>query len=226
MRKIPFLLILFLCSVFLCFAQNKAPRFEKVDWIFSEQDFNLNIQEAQVTKGPHTFEISRKFSTDAERALIKKAEALYPKENAPKKLLPAINSGEYKKGTFSPEKEESPFWSTGSFDGVKIAGIIATRTIRYYQDLSAAFRDNKKPTSIEMSETSFTYSAHVEHFDKYEIAAEKFENANVVFMKISWSQFCGGLCAMGFEREKIVVFDNNGNPAAMFLNFGNRTWVS
>ncbi|MEP6902003.1 MAG: hypothetical protein ABJA66_09645 [Actinomycetota bacterium] len=226
MRKISILLILFLFSVFYCFAQVKENEYKKVDWMFSDKDFSLNIKEVQIKKGNHTFETSRRSSDKTKSLLIKKAEALYPKEIEQQNLPPTINKDLYEKDVFSPTVEEKPFWSTSSFNDVKIAGVISTRAISFYQDLLVAFRNNKKPTSIKMSRTSFSYSASVKHFNNYEIANEKYENVNIVFMKLNWLQYCGNLCAMGFGREEIVVFDKNNNPVAMFFNYSDQTWVS
>ncbi|CAN5494710.1 hypothetical protein BH10ACI1_BH10ACI1_20660 [soil metagenome] len=77
-----------------------------------------------------------------------------------------------------------------------------------------------------MSKTSFSYLATIKYHDKFEIVGEKFENVNVVSLELSWAQYCGSLCAMGFSREKIIVFDKNNEPVAMFADIDGSVWVS
>jgi len=226
MRKFAIFLMVFLFLATYCFAQRKENEYKKVEWEFSDKDFSLNLKEEQIKKGKHTFETSRRFSSKTESLLIKKAESLYPKTAESESRSPTSDKDVYKEKIFSPTPEEKPFWSTSYFDGVKIAGVVSLRAISYYQDLTAAYRKNQRPTSINMSETSFSYSASVKFYDKYEIADQKFENVNVVLMKLSWSQFCGNLCAMGFSREKIAVFDKNNEPVGLFLNLDDGAWVS
>ena len=206
-----FAAILFLL-VSSCLAQTGDQKnLKKVAWIFSEKDFNLKIDEEKIAKGNHKSEISRQASTEPNKLLIKKAEALYPE-----------NSDSSKNGNYKPIDEENPYWSASTFDGIKIASVISTRAIQYYKEISQEFRDGKKVTEINMSATDFSYNAEVQHYDKYEIADEKFSDVSVVKLKIEWSQYCGSLCAMGYNIGKTVVFSKDGEPIAVYIENG---WV-
>lgn len=130
------------------------------------------------------------------------------------------------KDKFIPPAEEAPYWSESSFDGVKIAGVISARAVIYYQAMSEAFRSGKSPTKIRMSETSFGYQAAARYHENYEIEGRKFTDVDVVILKLSWSQYCGSLCAMGFSKRKIVIFDKNNEPVAMFMDLYGGAWVS
>lgn len=227
MRKIPMLLILFLLSGQYCLAQfgEEIDKFKKVGWKLSSTDFNLSVKFLSIKKGPHKIEISRKAANPVEQSLLKTAEALFPEETTAENSE-TNNQPDYEREVFSPTMEEKPFWSTGSFDGVKIAEVISPRTIAYYQDVTNAYLKKQKPPSGGMLETSLSYSADIQYFERYEIAGEKFAQVHVVVMKLSWSQLCGRLCAMGFSRQKIVVFDEKNEPAAMFVNLYDGMWVS
>lgn len=223
MRRFSIIFSLVLFSALFCHSQSLNYNLKKVDWTFSESDFKLDLKEEKIDQGSYKINIVRKSPNETERLLIRKAEALYPKENLVEK--PKSTTAAEKK-VFSPTVEEAPFWSLKSFDGVKIAAIVSTRSINYYLELSSAYRNNQKPTAIEMSKTAFSYSAVVVHYDKYDFRRENFENVNVVFLKMKWSQYCGGLCAMGFTREKFVVFDKNNEPLAVFTDMETGVWVS
>lgn len=214
MRKIPALVFVLLFSALFCSAQSIYYNVKKVDWAFSESDFNLNLSEEKIDVGSHKFQFSRQTANETELLLIRKAEALYPKETTPENTGTVNKSGK----VFEPEIETPPVWSTRPFDGVKIAKLISTRAIDYYRQLSSAYRNKHNPTRIQMKETDFRYWANVVHFDKYDIKREIFKDVYVVFMKMKWSQYCGGLCAMAFTREKFVIFDKNNEPVAMFID--------
>ena len=232
MQKIFVLAVFLLFSVVLCYAQPESTNnFRKVSWVFSEKDFNTKIREERI-KGNHASEIIRQASSEREKLLIRKAEALYPHESdlEVKKLYNSeYDPNEFDKDAYvsghKPAIEEKPFWSANSFDGVKIARVISTRALNYYQELSSAFRNKKNITSIKMSKTSLNYLATIQNYDKYEIAGEKFENINLVILKLGWSQYCGNLCAMGFDQRKLVVFNKSDEPIAMFIVEGGG-WVS
>ena len=182
----------------------------KISWIFSENDFNSEIKDESIKKGKYTVEIVRQFSNENERALIRKAEALYPKESElnPIEVNPSYN----------PSDEDKPYWSRVSFGGVKVTRIVSTRAILYYQGVSAALRNKQKVTEAKMASTDLSYTATVQHYDEYEAQGNKLKNVDIVILKLGWSQNCGSSCGMTIKRRKIVIFNSNSEPLALFID--------
>ena len=201
------------------FGQDEVQEFVKVPFITSERDLKIVVKDESIDSKNHKSVIARTNASPAEVDLIRTAEALYPD------LSKLDEKSPFKQIEVLPENETEPYWSGGSFDGVKIALTISTRALQYYHEMSATFRSDKNPTRITMNGTSFEYSAKVERRSQFAINTETFKEVRVVTMRLSWSQYCGNLCAMVFSTSKIVVFGLDGRPVAMYIDTG-RTWVS
>ena|GEM_PF-4081617 len=219
--KVTLLLVAFLnLSPVAIFGQKDTPDLIKIPFVRSEIDSNTEAKDESIDSKNHKSVIARTSGSSSDAELIRIAETVYPDQ------AKLDESSPFKNGRDRPKDETEPFWSAGSFDGVKIAAIVSRRALKYYQELSVSFRGKKSPTQITMTSTAFDYSASVEYRPKFVIGTDEFENVRVANLKLSWSQYCGNLCAMAFERTKVVVFDSNHQPIAMYLDAERRVLVS
>ena len=95
-------------------------------------------------------------------------------------------------------------WWTYSFDGTWIPFAITGQSVEYYL---ARIRDHansqQKPRpGVQPTHGAFKYNAWVEPADG---------GGAVVRMRLSWSYWCGVLCALDFSAERSVWFDSNGD---------------
>jgi len=211
----------------------QKPLLEKVPFVISNSDLNLSLSMGKTERGNHSSSLTRAAGSPDEELMILKAEALYPD---PARAEGSVRTGRRYDpnnvdktqfyGGYTPPVEETPYWSSGYFDGVKIAEVISGRSIKYYQDLSAAFQRKVRTTSIPMISTSFGDKASVQKLKDFEINGDHYADCFVVTMNLAWNQYCGSLCAMGFDLTKVVVFDTQMKPLALYTERNSNVWVS
>ena len=104
------------------------------------------------------------------------------------------------------------------FDGVRIPYAITGDALRYYRDVTLAFRagDFSRFNNLAMQESSLDYLAQIERHELYKAEGREFPNATVVTMKLDWSQNCGTECALHLQKQRVVVFDDSGTVIAVF----------
>ena len=66
-----------------------------------------------------------------------------------------------------------------------------------------------------MQGSSLSYSASVSKMDRYAAGGQELADVYVVRMFLSWSAYCGPLCAMGFNKSREVVVSNDGTVLAV-----------
>jgi hypothetical protein len=84
--------------------------------------------------GTHSIQLTRTFSGQHESALLRKAEAIYPRRD--------VLENTFKTAHFRLRElpgNEMPVWWTAQFDGVRMPFAITAAAVRYYYDLSHAF---------------------------------------------------------------------------------------
>jgi hypothetical protein len=69
-----------------------------------------------------------------------------------------------------------------------------------------------------MTQASLKYEASVESAERFEFGDRMYENVRVVRLSLGWYQFCGSECAMGFQKERVVVFGADGAVQAVLLD--------
>lgn len=194
-------------------------------WFVYEPDLSLDIPQVTDKGGKHQVEIVRSFEGAGEEALLKRAEAVYPSVD---KMVEAVSGDPVYWSKNLPEGDE-PLWWAGGNDNVRLTKVVTARAVRYYYDLSQGLRSNPKfVTGFPMMSTSLKYVAAIKHYDEYTHAKEKFTDVYVADLNLEWSHICGGLCGMGFKRNKVVVLDSGGNVVALFLDAPENSsmWVS
>jgi hypothetical protein len=123
----------------------------------------------------------------------------------------------------------APIWGMPGNDDIQSTVVVTSRAVRYYYDLSLAVKANPRlPTGFSAVATSLKYDGVIRHFDRYSHNGNTFEDVYVGDLTLEWSFICGGLCGMGFTRNKLVVLDANGNVLAMYLDapVNSQSWVS
>jgi hypothetical protein len=228
-RKLPLFLFLIFVFMFCAAAQTPKDTLSRVEFTTSSVDSDI-VEAGTSARNKHSYTINRLANSAEEKRLIRIAESLYPKvEYVPnangETFDPNVqDANAYRKG-YVPPVELKPYWTYSIFDGVKIAQTVSLRSLKYYRDLVLAYQLNKN-VPYPMKSTTLKYTADVKKHDQFQIGADQFSNVAVVKLSLSWSQYCGSLCAMGFEIEKIAVFDANGKPLALYVPEHTPYWVS
>ena len=162
--------------------------------------------------GSFVIEIARTFEEGEQACLIGEAEAVWPRRQ---EILDLI--GDEKKQEHAGVTDE-PLWWFRTFDRVRIPYAITEAALPYYLGVIEAFMDGdfSQAGGITMKKATLKYSAAVEHHGSYSHEGQTFADVDVVSLSLSWFQFCGGECAMGFGKERVVVFGPDGGVLAVF----------
>jgi len=176
-----------------------APGFDPPDVEWSEGDLSVRI--VRDVAGPE------------QAALLRAAEALDP----PREDVLALIASR-PRFVVRDAPPDGPLWWVSAFDGVRIAYAVTDDALAYYAATARAFADGdfSATAGIEMTMGGLQYEASVGHEERFERDGRSFENVDVVRMTLRWFQYCGGECAMGFEKERVVVFDASGVMLAVF----------
>jgi len=194
-------------------------------WFVYEPDMAIQLPETSDTEGPYKIQISRSFRGLNEEEMLRKAEAVY---SSPSKMVADVLRSLYAWADKPPE-EMAPIWGTPGNDNIQSADVVTARAVRYYYDLSLAAKANPHlPTGFNAAAIGLKYVGVIRYFDRYSHNGNTFENVYVSDLTLEWSFICGGLCGMGFTRNKLVVLDANGNVIAMYLDapVNSQSWVS
>jgi hypothetical protein len=196
----------------------------KVAWLVYKPDIDIELPETFDTSGRFKIQVSRSFADPREEALLKQAEAVYP---GPNNMIHGL--------LFSPpceqelRGEKAPVWGGCGNDNIEMARVVTARAVRYYYDLTLlAQRNPDLPSGFRAEQTSMEYSARLQLLADYSHAQDVFHDVYVADLRLKWSFVCGGLCGVGFTRNKVVVLDRQGNVLALYLDapVNSESWVS
>lgn len=194
-------------------------------WFVYEPDMAIQLPETSDTEGPYKIQISRSFRGLNEEEMLRKAEAVY---SSPSKMVADVLRSLYA-WAYKPPEEMAPLWGTPGNDNILSADVVTAKAVRYYYDLSLAAKANPHlSTGFSAAAIGLKYVGVIRYFDRYSHSGNTFENVYVGDLTLEWSFTCGGLCGMGFTRNKLVVLDANGNVIAMYLDapVNSESWVS
>jgi len=194
-------------------------------WIVYDPDMMIDLQQTSDDKGRYKIHIARSFADLIEEAMLRRAEAVYP---GPSEMIQDVFSSLGERVDESA-KEMAPIWGFPGNDRIELTKTVTARAVRYYYDLSVAAR--KEPhlsTGFTAEATSLKYEAGIKHFEYYSHGKDAFTNVYVADLTLEWAFHCGGLCGMGFTRNKLVVLDSQGNVVALYLDApaNSEFWVS
>ena len=195
---------------------------QEAAWIVYEPDMAIELPQTSENEGPYKIQIARSFADRMEEAMLKKAEAVYP---GPDKMVQDL----FRSYWAELPKEMAPLWGIPGNDNIELTTTVTARAVRYYYDLSLAARKNPQlPTGFTALSSTLKYEAGIKYFNQYAQNEYTFDNVYVADLTLEWGFNCGGLCGMGFTRNKVVVLDSQGNVIAMYIDaHGNPVyWVS
>ncbi len=173
------------------------------------------VTEAEVERS-YSESIVREAANDFEASLIAQAEAVYPPRDS---VIAAA---------WDPAQvPETEYWYYAGFDGVRIPYAITGDAVAYYADLIDALEAGERLQFL--TEASLDYRVAVSFRTAYTfegvdpetlepLPSESFERVYVVEMSLAWYQYCGDLCAMWIDHERVVVFDEAGTLLRVFLD--------
>ena len=194
-------------------------------WFIYDPDLKIELPNIKETAGEYKIQIERHFNNSAEEAMIRKAEAVYGGQS---RYIDSMRSMPESWGDSLPD-EIVPLWGMVGNDNVMMTDVITTSGIKYYFDLSISAREHQPFRNVfQMVSTSLKYTAAIKHYDEWEHANSKHHDIYVADLNLEWSSICGGLCGVGFTRNKLVVFDKNGKVIEMYLDapVNQGFWVS
>jgi hypothetical protein len=176
----------------------------------------------QSREAPFVIEIQRTFADATKAELIRRAELaevretpIVPEEtDPPRRVVRAAVGGS--------------LWCTTPFDGVNSACAVTSDALAYYVSVIESFGRSEWQLThgVVMLSAALRYEAKVEHHAEVEIEGHVFQDVDVVEMSLSWRQYCGSLCAMGFQKQRAVVFDADGRLVAVFFDGAPSVMVS
>ena len=155
--------------------------------------------------------VSRNVGSPEEERLVRIAEETYPPVQS---ILPIADS----RHRDALSREERPWWY-GTFDGVRLPYAVTMDGVRYYLELIQALArgDSTQTNGIRMKSASFSYHARVSsRYSTYSRDGRVFKDAYLVEMDLSWSDYCGSLCACGFHLNRTVVIRRDGTVLCVF----------
>jgi Carboxypeptidase regulatory-like domain len=159
-----------------------------------------------------TAEVRRNFQNAEEEHLLRIAEETYP----PAEAVLAI--AEERPGRDAPLKQERLWWY-GSFDGVRLPYAITLDAVRYYTELVQTMGkgESGRTGGIRMKRAKFSYIANISpRRSTVSRDGRVFEDVYVVEMRLSWSNYCGSLCACSFSLDRTVLLRRDGTVLCVF----------
>lgn len=198
---------------------------KNASWIVYGPDTSIPLPETSDTEGAYKIEIARTFANSDEETMLREAEAIYP---GPKWMIEEV-ARSFAVWAATPPEEMAPIWGMPGNDRLQEDEIVTARAVRYYYDLSLAAKANPHlSTGFDAQQTELKYEGVIKHYDRYVHKKDSFQNVYVADLTLKWSFTCGGLCGMGFTRNKVVVLDSRGNIIALYLDspVNSTSWVS
>ena len=156
--------------------------------------------------------VHRGFRNSEEEHLIRIAEETYPQAEA---VLSIAGS---RPGREALSKEKRLWWYD-KFDGVRLPYAVTMDAVRYYLRLTQALGrgDSTQTNGIRMKRGEFSYHANISaRPSTYSRDGRVFRDVYVVDMGLSWSNYCGPLCACGFHLDRTVVLRRDGTVLCVF----------
>lgn len=173
----------------------------------------FDVPDETSAEGEYKITIVREYGNPQEAKLIQLAESTYPGRDD---VLAAAQSAWVRKAVLPAEQ----LWWYDSFDDVRIPYAVTGDALRYYRDLTLAFRggDFSGSNNIPMLNSNLDYKATVKHHESYTAGGKAFQDVTLVSLTLTWGQYCGSECAMYFKKEREVVFDRSGKILAVLFD--------
>lgn len=173
----------------------------------SKPDLAIKIPNVTWSNARFSVRINRQFLTARQEQLLRKAEAVYPPKA---KVIVASQSSLTRLDSAS--LNSNALWWWAKFDGVRIPYAVTASAASYYSNLIQQFRRGNfsGANGIRMQRAQLTYTASIRHQDAFVLDNRPYSNVDVATLRLTWTQHCGSLCGMTFDRTRTVVLQSNG----------------
>ncbi len=124
-------------------------------------------------------------------------------------------------GHKSNSTENRNVWWRDEFEGIRLPYSITKSAVNYYVNLIESFRKGEfEENGVHPQDSaSFQYVVEIEKkltFERDGYVFKDKKNLYVIKLTLKWESYCGDLCAINFEKERIVVISNSGEVRAVF----------
>ncbi len=164
-----------------------------------------------IAGGRFTLNVLRTAASSAERQLIERAEGLMPSPDVIAKSTSGFSGGGWIAGFEAAAKLPGDRWWWREWDGALVPVAVTGRAVVHYLDRVRTLSAQPNPFA--------QYNAGVQHRAKMDYTASVVANAATgrreVRLSLSFSFYCGSLCAMSFTHSRVVEFDQDGRPVAV-----------
>ena len=178
----------------------------------SRRAMSVELPDVYDYSGPHRVMIGRTDYSETGIDYLRIAEALLP----PREIVTRAARVAHFKLDEIPDDPD--LWWSAEFDGMRIPYAINALTIDYYLGLTEDFKsgDFSGVKGIEMLESDLYYEAYAKHHETFHYGAQVFTDVHVARLHLKWHAYCGVVCAIWIDHERIVVLSPEGDPIAVF----------
>ena len=212
------LLIILLITLFISSCCNT------IKYSVHNSDLNLEIIKSEPNPNStyNAYIYGHNNTDDPMYKIINIAESVY----LPNKIVIGSQNGES-----VVDLDTSNVWWRGEFDGIKIPYSITKSAVNYYIGLIESFRKDEfdKIGVYPQKSASFNYIVEMRKNRFFERDGYVFKGKKYLFivtLTMKWESYCGDLCALNFEKERIVVISDSGKVLAVFGDGPAKTVVS
>jgi hypothetical protein len=161
------------------------------------------------TTGHYRIQIDRR--VDARRAFALEAAESYapPRKNV---RAAARHARSWEKTVVEPGQ-----WWYDDFDGTRLPFALTGDALGYYLALitDIGAHAGKTPGRIPMISAEFRYAARVLRADSVALQPGRPREGFVVELDMYWSQYCGDLCSLSFDKHRRVWVAEDGRVLAV-----------
>ncbi|MEM1096856.1 MAG: hypothetical protein AAGJ10_19835 [Bacteroidota bacterium] len=161
--------------------------------------------------GVFTKSINRESTTAFEAELLARAEATYQPRDS---VLVNLSAEE------RLELPESDYWYYTSFEDVRIPYAITGDAVSYYSDLIDVMNTGSDNSALRSAALEYQASSlfrpsytiiGVDPITGERLANDTLDRVYVVEISLRWASGCGEDCSISIDRERLIVFDEQGN---------------
>jgi len=159
-----------------------------------------------------TASVHRHFADANEERLLRIAEETYPSPDAILAVAGRLASKQ-------DLRKEKRLWWYDEFDGVRLPYAVTMDGVRYYLALiqAVARGDSGQTGGIPMKRAKFSYTASISSRPStLSRDGRVFRDVYTVDLRLSWSNYCGSLCACSFDLNRTVVLRADGTVLCVF----------
>lgn len=161
--------------------------------------------------GRFTLSITRGAADSASQQLIERAEALMPSPEVIARSTEGLDGAGWVAGFAAAAKLPGERWWWREWDGALLPVAVTGRAVLHYIERVRALSGQPNPAA--------RHNPGVQHRASMSYTATVRESAitgrREVHMSLSFSFYCGPLCAVAFTHARVVEFDQSGQPVAV-----------